>query len=172
MRRRTPPGIKAKPAAGRKRRAAIQEQATAHEARQLACSEALSRIGVSVGGLNPEAVIPAPGAEGFELVVEVRFAGPRSGAVSIGLSRGLTRQIGKTMAAVVDLEGRPVSAIEAAKEFGVAITNDLLTVLFGLDVRFRISEVNAGSPRPLRGEVVIAQRFAEGFVALSAEFGL
>lgn len=84
---------------------------------------------------------------GHELLVEVVFAGVRSGRLTIGFSRGLTRQVGASMAAMVDLEGRPLNPVEAAKDLTSALAHAVLGAIFGAEARPRMQAPQATTPR-------------------------
>ncbi len=84
---------------------------------------------------------------GHELVVEVVFAGVRSGRLTIGFSRGLTRQVGASMAAMVDLDGHPLNPVEAAKDLTSALAHAVLGAIFGADARPRMQAPQATTPR-------------------------
>ena len=84
---------------------------------------------------------------GHELVVEVVFAGVRSGRLTIGFSRGLTRQVGASMAAMVDLDGHPLNPVEAAKDLTSALAHAVLGAIFGMDARPRMQAPQATTPR-------------------------
>jgi len=84
---------------------------------------------------------------GHELLVEVAFAGVRSGRLTIGFSRGLTRQVGAAMAAMVDLNGQPLNPVEAAKELTSALAHALLGAIFGVEARPRMQAPQATTPR-------------------------
>lgn len=99
-------------------------------------------------------------ADACELHVEVAFAGVRSGRLTVGFSRGLTRQIGAAMAAMVDLDGRPLSPVEAAKDLVCAIAHAVLGAVFG-----------AERPRLQSPQATTAHRFSEGAVVLAVADG-
>ena len=82
-----------------------------------------------------------------ELVVEVVFAGVRSGRLTVGFSRGLTRQVGASMAALVDLGGQTLNPVEAAKDLTSAMAHAVLGAIFGADARPRIQTAQATTPR-------------------------
>jgi hypothetical protein len=73
-----------------------------------------------------------------ELLVEVAFIGTSNGRLAVGFSRGLTRQVGASMASMVDLEGRPLNPMEAAKELSSALIHALIVAIFGADSGLRI----------------------------------
>jgi hypothetical protein len=102
----------------------------------------------------------------YELVVDLDFAGPRSGRFSLALSRGLTRQVGAAMAAMVDLDGKPLNAIEAAKELASAVVHQLLVDVFGSEARCRLGQASAAPSRPLDDDDVIRIGVSDGILAV------
>jgi|GEM_PF-5335829 hypothetical protein len=132
----------------------------------------LAWVSQQLAGLTPSGGETAlPPSEALELVVEVEFAGYRSGRVTLAFARGLTRQIGSNMSHMANLDGRQLNALEAAKEMASATTAELLQMVFGLDARFRIGQAQAMPPRPLLGELQLAMAFTEGTVAVAVEIG-
>jgi hypothetical protein len=85
--------------------------------------------------------------QGHELLVEVAFAGARSGRLTVGFSRGLTRQVGAAMAAMVNLDGHPLNPVEAAKDLTSALAHAVLGAIFGVEARPRMQAPQATTPR-------------------------
>jgi hypothetical protein len=102
----------------------------------------------------------------WELLVEVPFGGVRSGRMVLGFSRGLTRQVGMAMGEMVDLDGRPLSTVDAAKELASAVAHAVLLAGFSVDARPRLQSPRAMTPVPLEGDVVVLG-VADGVLAVS-----
>jgi hypothetical protein len=113
----------------RELQAAQVDEATAH------CAAINSAAAQTINHLTGFAVgeVQSNVADAGELQIEVAFAGVRSGRLTVGFSRGLTRQIATAMAAMVDLDGRPLGPIEAAKELASAIAHGVLVAVFGAE---------------------------------------
>ena len=131
----------------------------------------LTSIVRELAALNVRGETAVPGQEALELVVEVEFSGPRTGRVVLAIGRGLTRRIGANMAGMLDLDGRPLNAVEAAKELGSGLAHALLTRLFGADGGFRLAAAQVSTPRPLRGAQLVALELEEGLLAVDVELG-
>jgi hypothetical protein len=132
----------------------------------------LAWVSQQLAGLTPSGgETEMPASQALELIVEVEFAGHRTGRVTLAFGRGLTRQIGSNMAHMASLDGRQLNALEAAKEMASATTSELLQAVYGVDAHFRIIQVQSMPPRPLSGELQLAIGFAEGTVAVSVEVG-
>jgi hypothetical protein len=102
---------------------------------------------------------------GHELLVEVVFAGVRSGRITVGFSRGLTRQVGASMAAMVDLDGKPLNPVEAAKDLTSALAHAVLGAIFGAEARPRLQAPQATTPRQF-GEQASVLGVADGHLAI------
>lgn len=147
---RVAPGIHVRRATPKRRRelqaaqvdAAVEHRAIAHRT----AAEVVHQIaGLPVH--EPTSNEAMGQQSGHELLVEVVFAGVRSGRLIVGFSRGLTRQVGTSMAAVVDLDGCPLNPVEAAKDLTSALAHAVLGAIFGADARPRMQAPQATTPR-------------------------
>ncbi len=162
---RIAPGVHVRRASAKRRRQLDEVQATEAMDRRVQTLDTVSEVVTQLTGL------PISGSHEehngvYELVVDIDFSGHRSGRFSLALSRGLTRQIGTAMAAVVDLDGRPLNAIEAAKEITNAVAHKLLSDIFGTDVRFRMGQTEAAPSRPLADDDVVSIGVSDGILAV------
>jgi len=143
---RVAPGIHVRRATPKRRRELQAAQVdAAHEQRAIAHRTAAEVVHQIAGLPVSESVSTERG--GHELLVEVVFAGVRSGRLTIGFSRGLTRQVGASMAAMVDLDGHPLNPVEAAKDLTSALAHAVLGAIFGPDARPRMQAPQATTPR-------------------------
>lgn len=147
---------RASPKIRRELHAAQADEALNHRAaaRRTAAAAVQQITGLVVG----DGEIGQP--EVCELHVEVAFTGVRHGRLTVGFSRGLTRQIGTAMAAMVDLDGRPLSPVEAAKDLVCAIAHAVLGAVFA-----------AEQPRLQSPHATNAHRFGADAVVLAVADG-
>jgi hypothetical protein len=162
---RIAPGVHVRRATPKRRRQIDEVQATEAMDRRTQTLDALSEVVSQLTGLE----VTGSHAEHngvYELVVDIDFAGPRSGRVSLALSRGLTRQVGAAMAAMVNLDGRPLNAIDAAKELASAVAHKILQDIFGSEVRCHMRQAEASPSRPLADNDVVSIGVNDGIVAV------
>ncbi len=162
---RIAPGVHVRRASAKRRRQLNDEQATEAMDRRAQTLDTVSDVVTQLTGLS----ITGSHAEHngvYELVVDIDFAGPRSGRFSLALSRGLTRQVGAAMAAMVNLDGRPLNALDAAKELASAVAHKLLANIFGDDVRCHLRQAEASPSRPLADNDVVSIGVNDGILAV------
>ncbi len=161
---RAAPGVHVRRASPKRRRELHAAQMdAAHEQRAITKRIAAEVVHQIAGLPVSEAVGVTPTS--FELLIEVVFAGVRSGRLTVGFSRGLTRQVGASMVAMVDLEGRPLNPVEAAKELTSALAHAVLGAIFGEQDRPRLQTAQATTPRSF-GAQVSALAVSDGFLVI------
>jgi hypothetical protein len=129
------------------------------------------QVGVDIGGLTAVQDAPLPGPETQELAIEIEFSGFRSGKLTMGIGRGLSRQLAISMQQRDGEEARPINAVEAVKSFASLLLSSLLAGLYGLEAHFRMGSPQAMPPRPLQGTLVLALGAKEGTLSIALEVG-
>ena len=164
-RQRAAPGVHVRRATPKRRRELHAAQVDAALEQRTITRRIAAEVVHQVAGLpvNDSAAAAAPTQH--ELLVEVQFAGVRSGRLTVGFSRGLTRQVGAAMAAMVDLEGRPLNPVEAAKELTSALAHAVLGAVFGEQDRPRLQTAQATTPRQF-GALASVLKVADGFLVI------
>lgn len=164
---RVAPGIHVRRATPKRRRELQAAQIDAAVEHRAIAQRTAAEVVHQIAGLPVRE--PASGEarheSGHELLVEVVFAGVRSGRLTIGFSRGLTRQIGASMAAMVDLDGRPLNPVEAAKDLTSALAHAVLGAIFGAEARPRLQAPQATTPR-LFGDQASVLAVADGHLSI------
>lgn len=161
---RVAPGVHVRRASAKRRRELHAAQADAAQEQRAIARRTAAEVVTQIAGLPVQEDSPGQ-PSGHELLVEVAFAGVRSGRITVGFSRGLTRQVGASMAAMVDLDGRPLNPVEAAKDLTSALAHAVLGAIFGADSRPRLQAPQATTPRQF-GEQVSMLGVADGHLAI------
>ncbi len=160
---RVAPGVHVRRASARVRRELQAAQVDAAQEQRAIARRTAAEVVHQVAGL-PVSDQASGQPASHELQIEVTFAGVRSGRITVGFSRGLTRQVGASMAAMVDLDGRPLNAVEAAKNLTCALAHAVLGAIFG-DARPRLHTPQATTPRQF-GEAASVLTVADGQLAI------
>ncbi len=164
---RSSPGVLVRRATPKQRRELHAAQVDAALEQRTITQRVAAEVVHQIAGLPvAETANAAPTTQ--ELLVEVQFSGHRSGRLTVGFSRGLTRQVGAGMAAMVDLDGRPLNPVEAAKELTCAIAHAVLGVIFGEQERPRLQIAQTTTPRQF-GVLVSVLKVADGFLVVDLQ---
>jgi hypothetical protein len=152
-------------ASAKRRRELQAAQVDAAEEQRAIARRTAAEVVSQIAGLPVNDSTAPAAASGHELLVEVAFAGVRSGRLTVGFSRGLTRQVGASMAAMVDLDGKPLNPVEAAKDLTSALAHAVLSAIFGAEARPRLQAPQATTPRQF-GERTSVLGVADGHLAI------
>jgi hypothetical protein len=162
---RIAPGVHVRRAPARKRQKINAEQAMLAMDRRTQTLDTMLEVVQSTTGLTVST--NHPDHEGaYELVIDIPFGGPRSGKFSLALSRGLTRQVATAMAEMPDYEGRPLNALEAARELSCAVAHKLLVSFYGAEATSQLGVPEVCPSRPLNDVDVVTIGVSDGILAV------
>jgi hypothetical protein len=162
---RIAPGVHVRRAPARKRQKIRADQAMEEMDRRTQTLDTVLDIVQSVTGL-PVSATHADHQGVYEMVIDIPFGGRRSGKFSLALSRGLTRQVATAMANMPDNNGRPLNALDAARELSCAVAYKLLVSFYGTEVTYHFGVPEISPSRPLNDSDVVTIGLSDGILAV------